>query len=659
MTQKILADALEALENLPVLQHTMDMPNRTEMELFMVYATGELSIVKVNGDVRNLTRSLKELNNDVGSRNDELNDVAVQRATPDVGNQSDNASSVTGDISSLTRDMQKMMTDVGSLTSELGNVKGDVGNLAGELALLNKTLKDRASQDAGNVTDQGLGNENGQCACVHDLTLECRDLRGGLGNLTGELGKLREDMWTLTVQVGSSLEETVNMTDSMLVLKDDVQAFKAKAENYHSSSADLGNLTKEVTKLKRQTTDLTDQMTTNLTAGMQALNTSVENLNEQTGNLRDSLSEVETDMVNMDTELRNFENVTAQLKLRQALKQRYETEATSKLAMLTQQMESVSKSIESVTAETEDLKRNVTMLTEAGNLNNGSENETTTDTTQMETSLNSLKSDVQRLKGMMKDVEDGLTNALASVLTHELNLTTQARGIADLTNTVDNLTSAFQPLLAQSSDLETLIENKARNVTAATLAETTKLKSLMMQMAASVDDLTADVAKLNKPDKTGTGLTADVTQNKVDVRRLQLDVLDLTDKVEKMNDLNQSISTRLKIGDTITLKNVSINDGLAYNASSGIFTAPANGNYLFIATIGGATTFTDTIAEVALEVDDLPVAWAKTKSVNWYEMGTCTHIGYLQQGQRVKMRSHYVKGYFAGDLTSFSGLLLA
>ncbi|KAK7468048.1 hypothetical protein BaRGS_00036699 [Batillaria attramentaria] len=113
-------------------------------------------------EVGRLTKETEDLTLTVDANRADIRNLTavvagLQRATPDVGNQSDNASSVTGDISSLARDMQKMMTDVGSLTSELGNVKGDVGNLAGELALLNKTLKDRASQDAGNENGQLQG----------------------------------------------------------------------------------------------------------------------------------------------------------------------------------------------------------------------------------------------------------------------------------------------------------------------------------------------------------------------------------------------------------------------------------------------------------------------------------------------------------------------
>nr|KAG5693589.1 hypothetical protein BaRGS_011714 [Batillaria attramentaria] len=112
-------------------------------------------------------------------------------------------------------------------------------------------------------------------------------------------------------------------------------------------------------------------------------------------------------------------------------------------------------------------------------------------------------------------------------------------------------------------------------------------------------------------------------------------------------------------GDVIILTSVTINQGNAYNSSTGEFTAPYNGTYFFTATASSArySNTTDYYANVYVMVDYFTVTAVWTKSVSWYEMATCTYPIHLAKGQRVWLQA-VDDGDFAGPNTSFSGFLL-
>nr|KAG5693590.1 hypothetical protein BaRGS_011715 [Batillaria attramentaria] len=112
-------------------------------------------------------------------------------------------------------------------------------------------------------------------------------------------------------------------------------------------------------------------------------------------------------------------------------------------------------------------------------------------------------------------------------------------------------------------------------------------------------------------------------------------------------------------GDHIIFTDVIINEGNAYNPSTGEFTAPYNGSYFFTATaVGGHySTTTDYYANMVLMVDGSPVTNIWTKSVNYVETGTCTYAAHLTKGHKVWLQA-YRDDHFDSPDTSFSGFLV-
>nr|KAG5700137.1 hypothetical protein BaRGS_010444 [Batillaria attramentaria] len=114
-------------------------------------------------------------------------------------------------------------------------------------------------------------------------------------------------------------------------------------------------------------------------------------------------------------------------------------------------------------------------------------------------------------------------------------------------------------------------------------------------------------------------------------------------------------------GAHVILRDVTINQGNAYNTSTGEFTAPYDGYYFFTATVVGLyySTFKRYYSDTHLMVDGSVVNKIPVKSVNYYETGTCTYAAHLTKGQRVWLRSGiYGFSYFSSLETSFSGFLV-
>ncbi|XP_070185777.1 caprin-2-like isoform X1 [Littorina saxatilis] len=111
----------------------------------------------------------------------------------------------------------------------------------------------------------------------------------------------------------------------------------------------------------------------------------------------------------------------------------------------------------------------------------------------------------------------------------------------------------------------------------------------------------------------------------------------------------------LSQGDTMLVPNVLTNEGNAYNSSTGYFTAPYSGTYLFAANSGSAST--NNYAAFELLVDGTRVVYGQTTDPGPGESTSIQAVVHVAQGLSVWLRALTSVTYFS-TATSFSGFLL-
>nr|KAG5700135.1 hypothetical protein BaRGS_010442 [Batillaria attramentaria] len=116
-------------------------------------------------------------------------------------------------------------------------------------------------------------------------------------------------------------------------------------------------------------------------------------------------------------------------------------------------------------------------------------------------------------------------------------------------------------------------------------------------------------------------------------------------------------------GARILFDRVVINQGDAYNATLGEFTAPYNGFYFFTATAMGFTDqdwpLTDGVyARMKMKVDGSTVVRIRSLSIEYYETGTGTYAAHLTAGQQVWLQAYGESNRFDDKETTFSGFLV-
>lgn len=89
---------------------------------------------------------------------------------------------------------------------------------------------------------------------------------------------------------------------------------------------------------------------------------------------------------------------------------------------------------------------------------------------------------------------------------------------------------------------------------------------------------------------------------------------------------------------TLVLDRVEYNAGGGYDSTTGIFTAPVTGLYLFLATIGASSRDAD--ANVYIEVNGLPRTGCFSKYSTDVEFSTCHGADRVVKGQQVRIVTH-------------------
>ncbi|KAK7088893.1 hypothetical protein V1264_024347 [Littorina saxatilis] len=100
------------------------------------------------------------------------------------------------------------------------------------------------------------------------------------------------------------------------------------------------------------------------------------------------------------------------------------------------------------------------------------------------------------------------------------------------------------------------------------------------------------------------------------------------------------------------------NEGDAFSGRTGVFTAPRNGTYFFVASAG--TDGSDKYVDMYLRKDGRDVSRALTGQYSkYYTMGSVQATLYLATGQQVWLYSDRSEAYYPWDLMSFTGFLIS
>uniref|UniRef100_K1QMG6 Cerebellin-3 n=1 Tax=Magallana gigas TaxID=29159 RepID=K1QMG6_MAGGI len=108
----------------------------------------------------------------------------------------------------------------------------------------------------------------------------------------------------------------------------------------------------------------------------------------------------------------------------------------------------------------------------------------------------------------------------------------------------------------------------------------------------------------------------------------------------------RNLATKAKV----IFETVDLNEGLGYDASSGIFTAPSGGLYVFDWTI---LTWDKLYAYTSLVVNDQEKSWSLCRS-----SAAKLTIVRLKEGDKVWIKNFHGQGDIHAQYTSFSGFKL-
>ncbi|XP_022289894.2 uncharacterized protein LOC111101622 [Crassostrea virginica] len=200
-------------------------------------------------------------------------------------------------------------------------------------------------------------------------------------------------------------------------------------------------------------------------------------------------------------------------------------------------------------------------------------------------------------------------------------------------------------------------------------AETSKqLKIAEEESVALRNKIQALNAKFQSQANVTNLLSADVEESKKTHRKLSSAVLSLESFQKNISLLRSLVkdtpvafttgmtsSSSSWYGDILVFPHVITNKGQGYSSSSGKFTAPRDGTYVFTVTAVSWSSY-----YLHLDIAHNGVSKVRTYSQNSYQTGTNLVVLELDRGDAVWVKRHSGQGYYSGSvpITTFSGFLL-
>lgn len=110
-------------------------------------------------------------------------------------------------------------------------------------------------------------------------------------------------------------------------------------------------------------------------------------------------------------------------------------------------------------------------------------------------------------------------------------------------------------------------------------------------------------------------------------------------------------------GSTLVFPHVVYNGGNGYNPSTGIFTSPTDGTYVFFVKVN---VYGSNYLYLDIVLNEVSKVRSMSHNTAQYMTGTNLAVLRLNKGDRVWIRRHRGKGYYSNSvpITTFSGFLL-
>nr|KAG5690548.1 hypothetical protein BaRGS_014681 [Batillaria attramentaria] len=191
-----------------------------------------------------------------------------------------------------------------------------------------------------------------------------------------------------------------------------------------------------------------------------------------------------------------------------------------------------------------------------------------------------------------------------------------------------------------------------------------EVKARMLLLGGEVKGLQVkDVQKDAELKRQRETLKDDVQKYKEHDTEIRIDIAKIK---EQLNTATKSVSFHAqlnygpyKAGDTLTAYRTFNNDGNAYSETSGVFTVPVSGTYIFLANVmvqaGSSRNINDGVF-IYVDGKDHGRCWSSYK--DHYNQGSCHAIVKLRAGQRVWLYNRNDDSRYYYDSTTFSGALL-
>ncbi|PVD22126.1 hypothetical protein C0Q70_17930 [Pomacea canaliculata] len=191
---------------------------------------------------------------------------------------------------------------------------------------------------------------------------------------------------------------------------------------------------------------------------------------------------------------------------------------------------------------------------------------------------------------------------------------------------------------AQYEEQHTALQEKVRMLQ----TQTTNLDSNLSKRSSALEErLTSQVNQLQQKDQELVQMV---------IRRTSEDLIGFHAR------LSQNVAGATT--ETLKLDVVHFNGGGGYDSTTGIFTAPVTGLYLFMATIGGVGT--STAARIYIEVNGNPLTGCYSGLENDLELATCHGANRVLKGQRIRIvkEGSSTRQIWGGNWTTFTVVLI-